>query len=326
MIPAAIAGIASVAGSAISKSNQDKPEPVDNFGIESTMNGNQQNTAIANSSTEGSQNGSLMKDMASSAFKQGFNAVMGHATSSAFSKSASQQGSDQRDYLAAAFPEMNPWERAGASATQQGVAMADNKQKQSMLSQQIEGQKDVARIQGDNQVRVAEIQSGTSKYGADTAARASGYSADTSANASRYSVDINAGNVEKQIAALQKKVQADTKLALEKAKTESEAKSVVGGIAKDAVNAIERIRSHPIDIRKGSFTDNFIKNDLPKIKASFTQFADDATKWINLKFKRDSAAGVQSGFDASTQREYDSKNDGTNYPPIKVRDNYKLRN
>src|SRR4051812_49974668 len=39
-------------------------------------------------------------------------------------KSASDKGKDTRDYLAAAFPELNAWERAGADASSAGMVDA----------------------------------------------------------------------------------------------------------------------------------------------------------------------------------------------------------
>src|SRR5205807_415736 len=36
-------------------------------------------------------------------------------------KSAADKGKDTRDYLAAAFPELNAWERAGADASSAGI-------------------------------------------------------------------------------------------------------------------------------------------------------------------------------------------------------------
>src|SRR6185312_12485492 len=39
-------------------------------------------------------------------------------------KSAADKGKNTRDYLAAAFPELNAWERAGADASSAGVADA----------------------------------------------------------------------------------------------------------------------------------------------------------------------------------------------------------
>src|SRR2546429_316428 len=40
-------------------------------------------------------------------------------------KSAADNGKDTRDYLAAAFPELNAWERAGADASSAGMVDAD---------------------------------------------------------------------------------------------------------------------------------------------------------------------------------------------------------
>src|SRR5260370_7048520 len=39
-------------------------------------------------------------------------------------KSAADKGKDTRDYLAAAFPELNAWERAGADASSAGMVDA----------------------------------------------------------------------------------------------------------------------------------------------------------------------------------------------------------
>src|SRR5580698_7723724 len=40
-------------------------------------------------------------------------------------KSAADNGKDTRDYLAAAFPELNAWERAGADAPSAGIVDAE---------------------------------------------------------------------------------------------------------------------------------------------------------------------------------------------------------
>src|SRR5215213_3763143 len=51
-------------------------------------------------------------------------------------KSAADKGKDTRDYLAAAFPELNAWERAGADASSAGMVDAG-----------FENQKEIAGIQ-----------------------------------------------------------------------------------------------------------------------------------------------------------------------------------
>src|SRR5260363_36779 len=55
-------------------------------------------------------------------------------------KSAADKGKDPRDYLAAAFPELNAWERAGADASSAGMVDAG-----------FENQKELTKMQLDNQ-------------------------------------------------------------------------------------------------------------------------------------------------------------------------------
>src|SRR5437867_8161027 len=67
-------------------------------------------------------------------------------------KSAADKGKDIRDYLAAAFPELNAWERAGADASSAGMVDAG-----------FENQKELTKMQLDNQKEIAEMQNETQK-------------------------------------------------------------------------------------------------------------------------------------------------------------------
>src|SRR5690242_5220142 len=67
-------------------------------------------------------------------------------------KSAADKGKDTRDYLAAAFPELNAWERAGADASSAGMVDAG-----------FENQKELTKMQLDNQKEIAEMQNETQK-------------------------------------------------------------------------------------------------------------------------------------------------------------------
>src|SRR5215475_7858933 len=67
-------------------------------------------------------------------------------------KSAAYKGKDTRDYLAAAFPELNAWERAGADASSAGMVDAG-----------FENQKEIAEMQNESQKEIAGIQSATSR-------------------------------------------------------------------------------------------------------------------------------------------------------------------
>src|SRR5579875_3642339 len=58
-------------------------------------------------------------------------------------KSAGDKGKDTRDYLAAAFPELNAWERAGADACSAGMVDAG-----------LENEKEVSKMQLDNKKEI----------------------------------------------------------------------------------------------------------------------------------------------------------------------------
>src|SRR4249920_1284138 len=68
-------------------------------------------------------------------------------------KSAADKGKDTRDYLAAAFPELNDWERAGADASSAGMVDAG-----------FENQKELTKMQLDNQKEIDEMQNETIAY------------------------------------------------------------------------------------------------------------------------------------------------------------------
>src|SRR5207248_8928523 len=53
-------------------------------------------------------------------------------------KSAADKGKDTRDYLAAAFPELNAWERAGADASSAGMVDAGFENQKELTKMQLE--------------------------------------------------------------------------------------------------------------------------------------------------------------------------------------------
>src|SRR2546429_7690547 len=77
-------------------------------------------------------------------------------------KSAADKGKDTRDYLAAAFPELNAWERAGANASSAGMVGAGFENQKELTKMQLDNQKEIAETQNDNKKEIAEIQSATS--------------------------------------------------------------------------------------------------------------------------------------------------------------------
>lgn len=76
---------------------------------------------------------------------------------------AKDRGKATRDYLAAAFPELNAWERAGAGASTAGLESSGQNQQKEMLKMQLDNQKDIAKMQMQNNLQIAGIQSATSR-------------------------------------------------------------------------------------------------------------------------------------------------------------------
>src|SRR5205823_8361690 len=69
------------------------------------------------------------------------------------------KGKDTRDYLAAAFPELNAWERAGADASSAGMVDAGFENQKELTKMQLDNQKEIAEMQNETQKEIAGIQS-----------------------------------------------------------------------------------------------------------------------------------------------------------------------
>src|SRR5699024_4068639 len=76
-------------------------------------------------------------------------------------KSADDKGKDTRDYLAAAFPELNAWERAGADASSAGMVDVGFENQKELTKMQLDNQKEIAEMQNETQKEIAGIQSAT---------------------------------------------------------------------------------------------------------------------------------------------------------------------
>src|SRR4051812_33524005 len=76
---------------------------------------------------------------------------------------AYEKGKDTRDYLAAAFPELNAWERAGADASSAGMVDAGFENQKELTKMQLDNQKEIAEMQNETQKEIAGIQSATSR-------------------------------------------------------------------------------------------------------------------------------------------------------------------
>src|SRR5262249_54102103 len=78
-------------------------------------------------------------------------------------KAAADKGKDTRDYPAAAFPELNAWERAGAHASSAGMVDAGFENQKELTKMQLDNQKEIAEMQNETQKEIAGIQSATSR-------------------------------------------------------------------------------------------------------------------------------------------------------------------
>src|SRR5690554_7325845 len=70
-------------------------------------------------------------------------------------KSAADKGKDTRDYLAAAFPELNAWERAGADASSARMVDAGFENQKELTKMQLDNQKEIAEMQNETQKEIA---------------------------------------------------------------------------------------------------------------------------------------------------------------------------
>src|SRR5205814_10537954 len=78
-------------------------------------------------------------------------------------KSAAEKGTDTREYRAAAFAELNAWERAGADASSAGMVDAGFESQKELTKMQLDNQKEIAEMQNETQKEIAGIQSATSR-------------------------------------------------------------------------------------------------------------------------------------------------------------------
>src|SRR5258706_12698362 len=72
-------------------------------------------------------------------------------------KSAADKGKDSRDYLAAALPELNAWERAGADASSAGTVDAGFENQKELTKMQLDNQKEIAEMPNETPKKISRI-------------------------------------------------------------------------------------------------------------------------------------------------------------------------
>src|SRR5215211_599347 len=162
------------------------------------------------------------------------------------------KGQDTRDYLAAAFPELNAWERAGADASSAGMVDAG-----------FENQKELTKMQLDNQKEIAEMQNETLAYQQkESTARVASIMENTNLSKQQQVSEImrqmltqaqTAGQyfTNDQIKEMTRKVSAEVDLVHQQTQNQRYGSSHIGATAKDISNVVTDAASGVVDIFHG---------------------------------------------------------------------------
>src|SRR5688572_5609133 len=182
-------------------------------------------------------------------------------------KSAADKGKDTRDYLAAEFPALNAWERAGADASSAGMVDAG-----------FENQKEIAEMQNETQKEIAGIQSATSRQNTkdqvyaqnemlayqqkESTARVASIMENTNLSKQQQVSEImrqmltqaqTAGQyfTNDQIKEMTRKVSAEVDLVHQQTQNQRYGSSHIGATAKDISNVVTDAASGVVDIFHG---------------------------------------------------------------------------
>src|SRR5471030_3487268 len=171
-------------------------------------------------------------------------------------KSAADKGKDTREYLAAAFPELNAWERAGADASSAGMVDAGFENQKELTKMQLDNQKEIAEMQNETQKEIAGIQSATST------ARVASIMENTNLSKQQQVSEImrqmltqaqTAGQyfTNDQIKEMTRKVSAEVDLVHQQTQNQRYGSSHIGATAKDISNVVTDAASGVVDIFHG---------------------------------------------------------------------------
>src|SRR5437588_582241 len=193
-------------------------------------------------------------------------------------KSAADKGKDTRDYLAAAFPELNAWERAGADASSAGMVDAGFENQKELTKMQLDNQKEIAEMQTETQKEIAGIQSATSRQNTkdqvyaqnemlayqqkESTARVASIMENTNLSKQQQVSEImrqmltqaqTAGQyfTNDQIKEMTRKVSAEVDLVHQQTQNQRYGSSHIGATAKDISNVVTDAASGVVDIFHG---------------------------------------------------------------------------
>src|SRR6266436_9431393 len=159
--------------------------------------------------------------------------------------SAVDKGKDSRDYLAAAFPELNAWERAGADGSSAGMVDAGFENQKELTKMQLDNQKEIAEMQNETQKEIAGIQSATSRQNTQHQVSEIMRQMLTQAQtAGQYFTND-------QIKEMTRKVSAEVDLVHQQTQNQRYGSSYIGATAKDISNVVIDAASGVVDIFHG---------------------------------------------------------------------------
>src|SRR5216684_1159980 len=181
-------------------------------------------------------------------------------------KSAADKGKDTRDYLAAAFPELNAWDRAGADASSAGMVDAGFENQKELTKMQLDNQKEIAEMQNETQKEIAGIQSATSRQNTkdqvyaqkESTARVASIMENTNLSKQQQVSEImrqmltqaqTAGQyfTNDQIKEMTRKVSAEVDLVHQQTQNQRYGSSHIGATAKDISNVVTDAASGVVD-------------------------------------------------------------------------------
>src|SRR5277367_1304993 len=167
-------------------------------------------------------------------------------------KSAADKGKDTRDYLAAAFPELNAWERAGADASSAGMVDAGFENQKELTKMQLDNTKDqvyaqnemLAYQQKESTARVASIMENTNLSKQQQVSEIMRQMLTQAQTAGQYFTND-------QIDDSTRKVSAEVDLVHQQTQNQRYGSSHIGATAKDISNVVTDAATGVVDIFHG---------------------------------------------------------------------------
>src|SRR4249919_383393 len=167
-------------------------------------------------------------------------------------KSAADKGKDTRDYLAAAFPELNAWERAGADASSAGMVDDGFEKQKELTKMELDNTKDqiysqnemLAYQQKESTARVASIMENTNLSKQQQVSEIMRQMLTQAQTAGQYFTND-------QIKEMTRKVSAEVDLVHQQTQNQRYGSSHIGATAKDISNVVTDAASGVVDIFHG---------------------------------------------------------------------------